>query len=143
MVKVQSIWDGPAVTVTEMKFALVAVADGCGRDTSSQGEYYFYTLVKTLPPKWQQGRSERSRGQCCAVHIQPSGGLQCELCHRLRLWGGWEAPAGQVSLSSHNFVGVWLLTGMRTWVRVVLLGCGNKKKRKRGGGECERSSAIS
>lgn len=54
----------------------------------------------------------------------------CELCHRLQLWGGWEAPAGQVSLSSHNFVGVWLLTGMRTWVRVVLLGCGNKKKEK-------------
>lgn len=72
MVEVQSIWDGPAVTLTEMKFALVAVADGCGQDTSSQGEYYFYTFVKTLPPKWQQGSSERSRGQCCAVYLQPS-----------------------------------------------------------------------
>ena len=73
MVKVQSIWDDPAVTVMAVKFGLVAVADGYGPDTSSQGEYYYYNLVETLPPKWERGGKCRGTEDSVAVHrIRPS-----------------------------------------------------------------------
>lgn len=61
MVEAQSIWDDPAVVVTEVKFGLIAVADGCSQDTSSQGEYYYYNLTKIYHQNGSDGE-ERNRG---------------------------------------------------------------------------------
>lgn len=74
MVKVCSIWDDSVVTVMEVKFALVVVADGCSEDTSSQGEYYY--LVKTLPARWEQGEVRGPEDGTVLGRICPSCGLQ-------------------------------------------------------------------